>query len=188
MSEDLYSTHTIYGYNEDGSYHWIENDSKEFIDVIGRPSLLGQINRLIKTVDNLAEAFLDTGVVYPKNGKAYKPKWADSGGVYWTLLQGDDEMVKRGLPSMFPRIIKDATQKSSNFVTMTREELTDLMMFLVAQTQVSYDEKTDLIGRLRDLEEQANSCETRAEYDIIMSKVNEIDNALYSRVYNKEIE
>ena len=157
-------THTRYGYNPDGTTRWIKRDSDEFVKVIGKPALSQSVADLIKDVDRIANEYLDSAVLYPVNGKHYKPKWADNGGTYWGLLQYDDNVKSKGLDSIFPMVIKDATQLPQNFVTMERTDLENLMAFLIQQIQQNYNDKTSLIGELREIELALQECNTFKVY------------------------
>ena len=116
--------------------HWIKRNSKKFVELIGKPDLLAKTLTMINKVEDRAAEYLDSPLLYHVNGKHYKPKWADNGGTYWGLFQRDDKVVEKGMPSIFPIVIKDATQLPENFVTMTREELENLTMFLITESQL----------------------------------------------------
>ena len=76
--------------------HWIKRDSKKFVELIGKPDLLAKTLTMINKVENRATEYLDSSLLYPVNGKHYKPKWADNGGTYWGLFQRDDKVVEKG--------------------------------------------------------------------------------------------
>lgn len=176
-------THIRYGYNPDGSIRWIERNSAEFVEVLGKPDLKNRVAKLITDVDKLADEYLDSAVLYPANGKYYKPKWADTAGTYWGLMQLDDSLIKQEKPSIFPMVIKDATQLPENFVTMTRAELENLMAYLVLQIQQNYNDKTSLIGELREIEAALKDCETFEVYQPLDEHYRELQMAFDMRDY-----
>lgn len=91
------------------------------------------------------KAKLDTAIEYPANGHLYKPKWAEE--VYAGLIQ-------KGvlLPSLFPMLIWDATEKEENAVNMTIEDLTALSLFLATKQEEYFKEykkaKKEALGLL----------------------------------------
>lgn len=174
-------THINFGLNRDGSIRWIERNSAEFVDVIGKPDLKKRVAKLIQDVDKVADEYLNSAVLYPVNGKHYKPKWADTAGTYWGLMQLDDSLVKQEKPSIFPMVIKDATQLPENFVTMTRAELENLMAYLVLQIQQNYNDKTSLIGELREIEAALKDCETFEVYQPLDEHYRELQMAFDMR-------
>lgn len=176
-------THINFGLNRDGSIRWIERNSAEFVDVIGKPDLKKRVAKLIADVDKLADAYLDSAVFYPVNGKSYKPKWADTAGTYWGLLQLDDTLIKKGMQSAFPMVIKDATQLPENFVTMTREELENLINYLVLKIQENYNDKTSLIGELREIEKALETCVEYADFEPLCEHYRELREAFDKRDY-----
>jgi len=185
-------THINFGLNRDGSIRWIERNSAEFVEVIGKPDLKRRVTKLIADVDKLADAYLDSAVFYPVNGKSYKPKWADTAGTYWGLLQLDDTLIKKGTQSAFPMVIKDATQLPENFVTMTREELENLISYLVSKIQENYNDKTSLIGELREIEKALETCVEYTDFEPLYEHYRELQEAFDMRDYidpnNIEIE
>lgn len=181
-------THIPYGTNPDGSTHWIKRDSEEFVTVIGKPDLLNKIAALILEIDKFADDFLESQVFYPVNGKVYKPKWADNSGTYWGLLQCDDTLIKRGQASLFPMVIKDATQLPENFVTMTRAELENLISFLILKIQENYNTKTAYIGELRQMQVRFADIVAYADYKIIFDRYNDIYNTLNKKGGDEWIE
>lgn len=181
-------THIPYGANQDGSTHWIERDSEEFVAMIGKPDLLNKIATLILEIDKVADNFLESQVFYPVNGKVYKPKWADNSGTYWGLLQCDDTLIKKGQDSLFPMVIKDATQLPENFVTMTRTDLENLISFLVLKIQENYNTKTDCIGELRQMQVKLVNIVAYTDYKTIFDRYNEIYNTLNKKGGDEWIE
>ena len=169
--------YTRYGYNKDGSIRWIERNSAEFVEILGKPDLKNRVAKLIADVDKLADEYLDSMVFYPVNGKTYKPKWADTAGTYWGLLQLDDSLIKREVQSIFPMVIKDATQLPENFVTMTREELENLINYLVLKIQENYNDKTSLIGELREIEKALETCVEYADFEPLYEHYRELQEA-----------
>lgn len=156
---------------------WIKRNSKKFVEIIGKPDLLTKTLKLIDLVEGAATEYLDSSLLYPVNGKHYKPKWADNGGTYWGLFQRDDKVVEKGMPSIFPMVIKDATQLPENFVTMTREELENLTMFLITESMAAYNKKTALIGGLREIELSLQVCPNFDDYTILCQRYDAIEQA-----------
>lgn len=157
--------------------HWIKRDSKKFVELIGKPDLLAKTLTMINKVEDRATEYLDSFLLYPVNGKHYKPKWADNGGTYWGLFQRDDKVVEKGMSSIFPIVIKDATQLPENFVNMTREELENLTMFLITESMAAYNKKTALIGGLREIEQSLQSCPNFDDYTILCQRYDAIEHA-----------
>ena len=157
--------------------HWIKRNSKKFVELIGKPDLLAKTLTMINKVEDRAAEYLDSPLLYPVNGKHYKPKWADNGGTYWGLFQRDDKVVEKGMPSIFPIVIKDATQLPENFVTMTREELENLTMFLITESMAAYNKKTALIGGLREIELSLQACSNFDDYTILCQRYDAIEQA-----------
>jgi hypothetical protein len=176
-------THIRYGYNPDGSIRWIERNSAEFVEILGKPDLKNRVAKLIADVDKLADEYLDSAVFYPVNGKSYKPKWADTAGTYWGLLQLDDTLIKKEMQSVFPMVIKDATQLPENFVTMTRAELENLINYLVLKIQENYNDKTSLIGELREIEKALETCVEYADFEPLYEHYRELQEAFDMRDY-----
>ena len=176
-------THIRYGYNPDGSIRWIERNSAEFVEILGKPDLKNRVAKLIVDVDKLADEYLDSMVFYPVNGKSYKPKWADTAGTYWGLLQLDDSLIKREMQSIFPMVIKDATQLPENFVNMTRTELENLINYLVLKIQENYNDKTNLIGELREIEKALETCVEYADFEPLYEHYRELQEAFDMRDY-----
>lgn len=156
---------------------WIKRNSKKFVEIIGKPDLLTKTLKLIDLVEGAATEYLDSPLLYPVNNKHYKPKWADNGGTYWGLFQRDDKVVEKGMPSIFPMVIKDATQLPENFVTMTREELENLTMFLITESMAAYNKKTALIGGLREIELSLQICPNFDDYTILCQRYDAIEQA-----------
>lgn len=157
--------------------HWIKRNSKKFVELIGKPDLLAKTLTMINKVEDRATEYLDSPLLYPVNSKHYKPKWADNGGTYWGLFQRDDKVVEKGMPSIFPMVIKDATQLPENFVTMTREELENLTMFLITESMAAYNKKTALIGGLREIELSLQVCPNFDDYTILCQRYDAIERA-----------
>ena len=162
--------------------HWIKRNSKKFVELIGKPDLLAKTLNMINKVENRAAEYLDSPLLYPANGKHYKPKWADNGGTYWGLFQRDDKVVEKGMPSIFPIVIKDATQLPENFVTMTREELENLTMFLITESMAAYNKKTALIGGLREIELSLQVCPNFDDYTILCQRYDAIEHAFNENI------
>ena len=162
--------------------HWIKRNSKKFVELIGKPDLLAKTLNMINKVEDRAAEYLDSPLLYPANGKHYKPKWADNGGTYWGLFQRDDKVVEKGIPSIFPIVIKDATQLPENFVTMTREELENLTMFLITESMAAYNKKTALIGGLREIELSLQVCPNFDDYTILCQRYDAIEHAFNENI------
>ena len=171
MTKPNYMTHVRY------RGHWIKRDSKKFVELIGEPDLMAKTLAMVDKVENRATEYLDSPLLYPANGKHYKPKWADNGGTYWGLFQRDDKVVEKGMPSIFPMVIKDATQLPENFVNMTREELENLTMFLITESMAAYNKKTALIGGLREIEQSLQPCPNFNDYVILCQRYDAIEQA-----------
>ena len=157
--------------------HWIKRDSKKFVELIGEPDLMAKTLAMVDKVEDRATEYLDSPLLYPANNKHYKPKWADNGGTYWGLFQRDDKVVEKGMPSIFPMVIKDATQLPENFVNMTREELENLTMFLITESMAAYNKKTALIGGLREIEQSLKPCPNFNDYVILCQRYDAIEQA-----------
>lgn len=83
---------------------------------------------------------LDTPVIYPKTGFAYKPKWVkDAMGKDGTYM----DLYNKGLlfpDFVYPIPLYDATEDVEKLVTFTKEEFVELIGFLAAIQQQFYNE------------------------------------------------
>jgi len=112
----------------------LEIKDNTLVDISDTPEYI-KSQRLIQIDTELSQASIDystamdTAVIYPVNGKSYKPSYA--GDNYSWFFQAEN--ISKAIDptsTIFPVFIKDSTKLNENGVNMSIAELTQLTAFL----------------------------------------------------------